>query len=151
MKNQGKKGRQTRARSSAQVRKKTAPKKQPLAPASAATANPAAKAAPPSERKKKQPESKAAPPPPAVPVEAESSARPRLKRGLGTLGKQSLDRALPSLVFIPAMAAPPPAVVTPTVTPAVASGRSGRTEELVHLRDELRTLLALFDEPPPGP
>ena len=127
MKNQGKKGRQTRAKSTA----RSTPKKKPVAKAAAAPAAPV-----------------------AAPADEKSAARARPKRGLGTLGMQSLDRALPALVFIPssatAPAASPPPRTPAATSPAGPAGREGKAAELIYLRDELRTLLALFDDPSPS-
>jgi hypothetical protein len=95
-----------------------------------------------------------APSPPPVarlaiePLATEAPARTR--RGLGSLGKQSvdrlghLDRILPALIL--RKAAPLPTVsALAASTPAVTAAP---TEVLLYLRDELRGLMALLDESP---
>jgi len=89
--------------------------------------------------------------------DAPQPAPPRPRRGLGTLGKQSLAQptVIPALFLIPAKPAPPQKLPAPPQAEGrgdekPASGRDPDQAGLArYLRDELKSLLTLFDEPPP--
>lgn len=99
-----------------------------------------------------------------------SGKPPRSRRGLGSLGKQAINRATPALQLLPRPQVPPAA--TP-VRPASAGDQVGDAASLIaqarslsggaagpasrhkdpvaFLRDELLALLALIEEPPEPP